>query len=130
MKGLLKRTCAIGMVVAFIFPLITWGEMSLSDMRGEPIIIRQNPSDPVGAPRMPVFNPFTAELTDGDVFLYANTPCGIVSVSIISTAGDDYSTNYDTSVGSILLPISGNSGFYTLHITMTDGTQFVGEFTI
>lgn len=130
MKGLLKRTCAIGMVVALIFPLTAWGEMSLTNMRGEPIIIRQNPPDPVGAPRMPVFNPFVAELTDGDVLLYATTPCGIVSVSIVSTAGDDYSTYFDTSLGSILLPINGNSGFYTLHITMMDGTQFVGEFTI
>lgn len=98
----------------------------------KPIIIRQDPVDLEGAPRMPAYNPFIAELMDGSnsVLFGATDTIGTVSVQITSTAGDNYSTYFDTSDGAILLPISGNAGYYTLTIITPDGTHFVGEFSI
>ena len=94
------------------------------------IIIVQKPTTPPEAPRMPAYNPFFAELMDGYVILGSSTVYGTVSVSLTSTAGDNYSTSFDTSDGAILLPISGDAGLYTLRITTSGGLQFVGEFTI
>lgn len=54
----------------------------------------------------------------------------MVTVSLTSTAGDNYSTTFDTEDGAILLPISGNTGSYTLQITTSSGTRYVGEFSI
>ena len=99
-------------------------------MRGHTIIITQIPDAP-DAPRTPVICPFVAELMDGSVsvLLEATDTVGTVYVQITSTAGDNYSTYFDTSDGSIILPISGYTGYYTLTIT-SGGAQFVGEFII
>lgn len=100
-------------------------------MNGHTIIIVQKP-DPADSPRTPVYNPFIAELSDGlnSVLLGATSSCGTVSVQIVSTAGDDYATYFDTSDGAILLPVSGNAGDYTLTITVPGGAVYVGEFSI
>ena len=102
-----------------------------SPIRGHTILIVPKPS-PEDKPRTNVPNPFIAELMDGSVtiLLCVTNPCGTVSIHITSTAGDNYSTYFNTSDGSILLPISGNIGNYTLTITLSNGLQFVGDFTI
>ncbi len=118
--------------------LVTFGvfsgseKLSASSAGGHTIILVPKPTTPQETPRSPEKTPFIAEWMDGfnSVFLGATDPIGTVSVQIISTAGDNYSTNFDTSDGAILLPISGNAGYYTLTIIATDGTHFVGEFTI
>lgn len=130
MKVIREKGCIIGMIVAFLSPLIVRGENLVSPQGGEPVIIRQLPADPIGAPRTPVEIPFFAALMNGYVILGSATPCGTVSVHITSTAGDDYSTNFNTSDGAILLPVSGNPGDYTLSITTPAGTHFIGEFSI
>lgn len=103
----------------------------LASQREESIIISQIPTTP-DDPRSPASNPFIAELMEGinSVLLGATEIIGIVSVQITSTAGDNYSTYFDTSYGAILLPISGNSGHYTLTIITPSGIHYVGEFTI
>lgn len=96
----------------------------------DPILIHQNTSDPIGGPRLPAYNPFYAELEDDVVLLGSVSGVGTVSVELTSTAGDSYSTWFDTSNGSVFIPISGNAGDYTLLITMSSGVQFIGEFTL
>lgn len=103
---------------------------NVSLKESEPIVISPYPANPIGAPRAPEVIPFFAELLNGYVILGASAPCGTVSVSLTSTAGDSYSTNFDTSDGAILLPVSGDAGFYTIRITTSAGVQYVGEFTI
>ena len=97
---------------------------------GENIRIFQKPTIPQGAPHMPAFNPFYAELESGYVLLGSFTSCGIVDVSLTSTAGDDYSTVFDTANGAIVIPISGYTGDYVLIITTSAGTEYIGEFSI
>ena len=97
-----------------------------------PVLIIQDKSDDPDAPRTQSFNPFIAELLDGSnsVLLGSTDNVGTVAVQIISMAGDNYSTYFNTSVGTILLHISGNAGYYILTIITPDGTHYVGEFTI
>lgn len=105
--------------------------MLASSLRGNTIIISQIPTTSE-KPRTPVSIPFIAELMDASnaVLLRATDTIGIVAVQIISTVGDNYTTCFDTSDGAILLPISGNEGYYTLTIITPDGTHYVGEFSI
>lgn len=82
-------------------------------------------------PRSSTFNPFTAESFNTFVVLNSsNGYYGEVSLLISSTAGDNYTTTFNTNYGSILLPISGNTGFYTLTIQTESGLEFYGEFVI
>ena len=96
----------------------------------EQIIIVQSSTIPPGSPRMPAYNPFYAELENGNVVLGSSSYYGTVEVWLLSTAGDDYSTVFDTTDGTIIIPISGNMGDYTLLITTASGLEFIGEFCI
>ena len=100
-------------------------------LRGHIIIITPKP-DPEDDPRSPINNPFFAELMDGSnsVLLGTTDNIGIVYVQIVSTAGDSIGTYFDTSDGTIVIPISGNVGYYTLTITLSGNHYFVGEFVI
>lgn len=97
---------------------------------GDLIIIQQYPINPEGNPRGPVFNPFTAYRLNNAIVLASDTSYGLVNVTLISTAGDYYTIVFDTEDGSILIPISGNAGEYTLMLTDSAGAQFIGTFEI
>ena len=96
----------------------------------EQIIIVQSSTIPPGSPRMPAYNPFYAELENGNVVLGSFSYNGTVEISLTSTAGDNYSTVFDTVDGTILIPISGNTGDYILLITTAFGLEFIGEFSL
>ncbi len=97
---------------------------------GDVIIIQQYPPNPGGNPRGPVFNPFTAYRMNNTVVLESDTSYGLVSITLVSTVGDYITTVFDTADGSILIPISGNAGNYTLLLTDSTGAQFIGTFEI
>ncbi len=118
---------AFSVILASSFPCFG-GTTSKEAEDNTPIIIRQDSTELPGAPRSN--NPFFAELSNGYVILGASTSSGTVLVRITSTAGDDYSTYFNTSAGMILLPISGDPGDYLLSITTPDGIHYIGEFTI
>lgn len=98
--------------------------------QGHDILIQPCPPIPAEAPRTPIYNPFYATLETTDVLLGCYCNYGTVSVSVVSTAGDYYSTGFDTEEGIIILPISGLSGHYTLTIVCAGGIVFGGEFDI
>ena len=95
-----------------------------------PIIIESESNQPEEEPRGPVFNPFSAYCLNNQVVLESSVSYGPVSVSLTSTAGDNYSTVFDTEDGFIIIPISGLSGDYTLSLVDATGQRFVGEFEI
>lgn len=130
MKQFINLVLSILLLMGTQIPGLSGTISSVSQSGNHPIIIYQGPSGISDEPRSPVFNPFFAELMNGYVILGSTTPCGTVSVHISSTAGDDYSTNFDTSDVTIIIPISGNPGDYTLTITTPLGAHFIGEFTI
>ena len=97
---------------------------------GDNIWISPKPSIQPGGPRTPASIPFFAELECGYVLLGSYSYCGTVDVSLTSTAGDNYETVFDTSDGTIIIPISGYTGDYVLLISTPDGTEYIGEFSI
>lgn len=92
--------------------------------------IEITPKSPVGNPRSGVINPFVAYYSSDNVVLSCTTEYGVVNVNLISTAGDNYSSAFDTEDGAILIPISGDPGYYTLTIIDQNGQLFYGEFEI
>lgn len=94
------------------------------------IIVLQPDMTIPDAPRGPVFNPFTAFLQGNSVILNCSVSYGDVDVELISTAGDHYTTVFDTANGSVLIPLSGFTGDYTLSLVDSAGVRFVGEFEI
>ena len=101
--------------------------LSLNVRDGE--IIEIDPvGDPEGAPRGPIFNPFSAYLKNNQLVLESVTSYGLVDVELVSTAGDYYTTVFDTGDGSILIPVSGLAGEYTLQLIDASRMHFVGEF--
>ena len=117
-------------ILAGCFASFTSYASFIKQSDGEDIWILPIPTNPQGSPHMPVYVPFYAELENGYVLLGSYSNCGIVDVSLTSTAGDDYSTVFDTSDGTIIIPISGLTGDYTLLITTLAGVEFIGEFSI
>lgn len=94
------------------------------------ILIGVKETTPQGSPRLPAYIPFYAEQINVSVLLGSYSYYGTVDVSLTSTAGDDYSTVFDTADGTIQIPISGNTGDYTLLITTASGLEFIGEFSL
>ena len=131
MKNLFKTFVTCVLVGSFLcVPGSVSGTNSSSACSGNDILIEQRPVIPVGAPRTPVINPFYATQEATYVLLGSYSDYGVVSVSVISTAGDYYITDFNTEDGTIVLPISGLSGHYTLTIVCAGGIVFGGEFDI
>ena len=95
---------------------------------GVSITIHQVPNEAIGAPR--TVCPFFAEYNEtlSAVMLGCNDSIGDVTVTLESTAGDWYQTEFDTSDGAILIPASGDSGHYTLTIETAAHVVYEGEF--
>lgn len=86
---------------------------------------------PEGAPRTPTYNPFWAQYSFNTVSLGSlDNYYGVVSVSLVSTAGDFFFCAFDTNNGSVNIPISGLSGDYTLIVVISDRLSFQGEFEL
>lgn len=95
-----------------------------------PILIRPLPTEFEEEPRGPVFNPFSAFLEGEQVTLESAVSCGLVTVKLTSTAGDNYTTEFDTERGEIIIPTSGMAGDYTLLLTTQSGTIYYGCFIL
>lgn len=94
------------------------------------ITIGPSTNDPFGAPRAPAYNPFFAYEDGTCVTLGSMSPYGVVSVTLVSTAGDYYQTFFDTEDVQIVIPISGSTGHYTLTLVTEGGLVFEGEFEV
>lgn len=116
--------------VVLCLTVVVSGKPSSSVCSGRDILIEQRPAIPAGAPRSPVLNPFYATLETNYVLLGSQCEYGVVEVTMYSTAGDYYSTDFITRFGTIILPISGMSGHYTMTLVTETGIVFVGEFDI
>lgn len=98
-----------------------------SDEYPIPIIIEDPGS---GENRSPEQVPFLAQVWDHYVVLGCTSNIGSVEIRLTSTTGDDYETVFDTSFGSIIIPISGLSGLYRLDIVLPSGQSYYGEFVL
>lgn len=83
-------------------------------------------------PQAPALSLFTVFLdTDlGSLFVSSRYDVGEVSATIENLlTGDFYSYTFD-SADSALLPINGSAGFWTITLTLDNGTEFAGEFQL
>ena len=124
----------IKIILSFLIPigfLVSQGSYCAFSSKDEiTISIRKKPVSFPGSPQLPAYNPFYAELGNGNVLLGSTASYGVVDVCLTSTAGDYYTTVFDTADGSINIPISGLTGDYTLLITTASGVEYIGEFSI
>ncbi len=127
-KAIISKLVTFCVMVGLLVP-VGFLELSAYTSPGTiPIIPR--PNAPVGAPRTPVYNPFFAQVEDNTIWLGCSSSYGSVDVELVSTAGDYSLTVFDTDDGLIMIPISGDSGHYTLTLTSESGMTFVGEFDL
>ncbi len=129
-RKVLMLLCAFNLLLpsALLSKSFQGASMRVGD---DPVIIVLLPDMTIpDAPRGPVFNPFTAFLQGNSVILNCSISYGDVDVKLTSSAGDFYTTVFDTADGSILIPISSLSGDYTLSLVDSAGVRFVGEFEI
>lgn len=129
-KSILRKTVCLCCLIVGCLASVPTQASSLKQSDGKDIRIVQRPTIPSGAPRTPAYCPFYAELMEEGVLLGSFYFCGVVDVTLTSTAGDDYSTVFDTADGTIVIPISGSTGEYTLLITTASGLEFIGEFVL
>lgn len=128
LKAFKKLVC----ILTAIFFALSSDAVALSKepQGGTLILIEQKNDTSSGGPRSPGFNPFIACLVDGYVILQSDVPCGQASIVLLSAAGDFYSTVFDTAEGFILVPVSGEAGWYSLRIKTPSHGEFHGEFEI
>ena len=94
------------------------------------LILEHQTPNSSNAPRTLESIPFYAEQDGYCLFLGSQSNVGVVDISLVSTAGDDYETDFDTADGSIVIPISGLPGYYLLTITTGSGAEYIGEFEL
>jgi len=96
------------------------------------IVIAPRPAIPEEGPRTTVSVPFYAEYNDllDAVIIGSVVELEDVSVMVDSSAGDWYQTVFDTEDGPLLIPVSGDSGHYSLTLITSDNTVYVGEFDL
>lgn len=94
----------------------------------KPIVISQVPTEVPNTPRS--INPFYSFQDGLCIILGATYQVGKVVVTVTSIAGDYYSTEFDTQDGTIVLPISGMCGLYTMTLVTAEKIVFVGDFSL
>lgn len=124
------RSVVIGLTALLMALTSATTLLSKEAKDGETIVISPIDTNATGIPRGPVFNPYTAYRLNNAVVLESDTSYGMVNVILVSTAGDYYTTVFDTDSGSILIPVSGKSGDYSLMVADCFGAQFIGTFSI
>ena len=106
-------------------------EKTMGEIIGVPIHSNDGGS-PSGRPQVPALSLFTVFLdTDlGSLFVSSRYDVGEVSATIENlSTGNFYSYTFD-STDSALLPINGSAGFWTITLTLDNGTEFAGEFQL
>ena len=121
---------AVGVILLVISVSFSASALMNGNSDGNTITIHNVSHELQGGPRSVV--PFYAEYNDlmNTVMLGCSDSLGDVTVRLESTAGDWYQTVFDTEDGMILIPASGDEGYYTLTIVTSDNTTYQGEFVL
>lgn len=130
MKNLFKTSFATFLAIILSNSLITMSEAKRITVNDEPTVLQWQVPDYEEAPRSLSYNPFYAEYHSSNVYLSSTSSIGTVSVEVTSTAGDNYVTFFDTSEGEIILPVSGDPGYYLLRITVSADEHYIGRFEL
>lgn len=86
-------------------------------------------NDPNGIPFIPIGCEFDTSGNSISFFFYDDL--GIVSITVSNLFNNEVETRiYDSQLGIVSFPISGNSGFYSIHIITAGGNHYYGQFII
>lgn len=56
---------------------------------------------------------------------------GDIYIDLMNMETGEYVSNIiDSSVGNVIIPFSGEEGYYTITFTLADGVTYIGEFEI
>ncbi len=84
-------------------------------------------------PHSRIFVPFEANYNVGlaSVLVRFIRDVGEVEISIQNLSSGEYNDyTVNSKVGSIVLPITGDAGYYVITFTLQNGKQYIGEFSI
>lgn len=98
-----------------------------------PIVIIESSQEDGLNHRSPETTPISACYEDfiSSVYMTFSQNLGVLDITITNLTDGTYADyEVDSSLGSAILPISGNEGFYTLDIMLTSGEQYVGQFEL
>lgn len=99
----------------------------------EPIVIIPVEQSFKHRPHSKAFVPFEANYNTGlaSVLVRFIKDVGEVEISIHDLSSGEYNDyTINSKIGSIVLPISGDSGDYVITFTLQNGKQYIGEFSI
>lgn len=129
LKFLLKAVCLLLLLSSTL--VYSGNVYELKDE--EPIVIIPAEQSFQHRPHSKAFVPFEANYNAGlaSVQVYFIKDVGEVEITIQNLSSgeyDDYTIN--SKVGSIVLPISRDSGDYVIKFALQNGKQYIGEFFI
>ena len=90
----------------------------------------KNPPTPGSAPRMPAVVPISAYVSGTCLYISFVSAVGETDVEIVCEESGEVSTYALNGTDPAVLPISGESGNYTITFTLGSGVECYGEFTL
>jgi hypothetical protein len=94
------------------------------------VIISSGQECPIRAPAYVPIEAYYAGVLSSVCMTFSQN-LGVLDITITNLTDGTYADyEVDSSLGSAILPISGNEGFYTLDIMLTSGEQYVGQFEL
>lgn len=94
------------------------------------VIISTGQESPHRAPAYVPIQAYYQEILSSVCMTFSQN-LGVLDITITNLTDGTYADyEVDSSLGSAILPISGNEGFYTLDIMLTSGEQYVGQFEL
>jgi hypothetical protein len=116
-----------------IFSFAIYAKGSTNSLKDEEeILIQEKPTSPSGGPRMPSSTRIEAYYDTGTSCIYLNlsNAGSLVSIDVNNLTTNETVSCSIPGTGLSIVPISGNSGYWTIVLNLEDGRVFEGGFTI
>lgn len=97
-----------------------------------PVIISPKEGDAVLGNRGPVVIPISGYVDPsiGAVVLDFSQPCGTVQISFDNLSDGSYYATSVSGTGAVVIPLTLTSGSWTVTITLSSGSVYIGKFTL
>ena len=94
------------------------------------VIISTGQESPHRAPAYVPIQAYYQEILSSVCMTFSQN-LGVLDITITNLTDGTYADyEVDSSLGSAMLPISGEEGFYTIEIVLTSGVQYIGQFEL
>ena len=119
-------------VMAAIFSLLLFAETISFAQAPQVILISHTSGDLPDAPRSPSITSIDAyyDYSSSSVCVYLINAGTTVSVEFVNLTTNETANYQIPGSGSSVLPISGNTGYWTVTFTLESGDEYSGEFIL